>query len=137
MSAFATIVGNLGGDPKFDTTAGGTAVAKFAVAVSIYKGKDKESVTNWYAVAVFGKAADSVRDWKKGDHVQVMGDLEARPYEKDGEKRVSLDLSGVKFTNFSKFVNGGRGGGDSTAASRPAPAPRPAPSKEALDDLPF
>lgn len=139
MSAIVHIQGNLGSDPALETLQSGTEVAKFSVAVSIYKGRDKEKVTNWYRVTVFGKQVQLVSDWRKGHTVAVHGRLEVREYEKDGAMKYSLDLTADGLTNFSKFVNAK--GGDSSHAPAAAPAPKPAAPTNSRrtpdDDLPF
>lgn len=139
MSAIVHIQGNLGSDPVVETLQSGTEVAKFSVAVTIYKGRDKEKVANWYRVAVFGKQVQLVSDWRKGQTVGVHGRLEVREYEKDWGTKYSLDLTAEGLTNFSKFVNAKSG--DSAPAPAPAPAPARKPAAPASrtpdDDLPF
>lgn len=142
MSAFVHITGNVGNPPKFETTPSGAEVAKVSVAVNIYKGRDKEQVTNWFNVVVWGKMGETLRDWRKGDTVQVCGRLEMRDYESQGQARVSLDVTASEVSNLSKFVKP-RGEAGGYAASAP-PAERraqaqAAPRREETEDdsLPF
>ena len=134
MSAIVHIQGNLGGDPTTETLPSGVEVAKFSVAVTIYKGRDKEKVTNWYRVAVFGKQTQLVADWKKGQTVAVHGRLEVREYDKDGEKRYSLDVTAEGLTNFSKFVNKQQGEDPAPPPRRPAAPPA---QRTPDEELPF
>jgi len=152
MSAYITIHGNLGKSPEFKSLPSGVDVAEFTVAVSHWKGRDRETTTSWYRISIFGKAAEAVRDWQKGDHVIVNGELELREYTaQDGTKRTSADLNGRNFSNMSKMLRsrgsgaGSAGesgggwsedrssrGGDSGGSRRESSAP---PATK--DDLPF
>ena len=151
MGAYITIHGNIGKAPELKSLPSGVEVAEFSVAVNHWKGRDREATTSWFRVSIFGKPADAVRDWQKGDMVIVNGELELREYTaQDGSKRTSADLKGQGFTNVSKMMRArGSGSGAGMAGesgpgwteSRPsqAPASRPAaPSpRDAEDDLPF
>src|SRR5690606_39259669 len=91
----------------------GMEVADFSVAVNHYKGRDKENTTSWFRVSIWGKQAEWVRDWRKGDYVIVSGDFELREYvDRDGVKRTSADLNARSFSNVSKMMRAreGRGG---------------------------
>lgn len=152
MGAYITIHGNIGRAPEFKTLPSGTEVAEFTVAVNHWKGRDKEATTSWFRVSVYGKAAETTRDWQKGDMAIVNGELELREYTaQDGAKRTSADLNARNLTNVSKMMRArGSGGGAGMASesgpgwteSRPsggsAPARREAASpRDTEDDLPF
>lgn len=130
MSAIIHIEGRAGRDAESSTLPTGTDVCKVSVAVTIYKGRDKESVTNWYNVAMFGNAAKLLADVRKGDSLLVCGTLEVRDYTaKDGSAKHSLDINAQYFTNLSKFVKPREEGNDAP----PTRAPRkPEP---AFDDI--
>ena len=152
MSAYITIHVNLGKSPEFKSLPFGVDVAEFTVAVTHLKGRDREFMTSWFRVSIFGKPAEAVREWQKGDHVIVNGELELREYTaQDGAKRTSADLNGRSFTNLSRMMRsrgsgaGSAGesgggwsedrssrGGDSGGSRRESSAP---PATK--DDLPF
>lgn len=74
-----TILGKLGGDVELKDV-NGTALAKFSVAQNVGFG-DKKSV-NWFSVSIWGAQAKSsfVDYLKKGQMVQVVGELSTREY---------------------------------------------------------
>lgn len=74
-----TILGKLGGDVELKDV-NGTALAKFSVAQNVGYG-DKKSV-NWFSVSIWGGQAKSnfVDYLKKGQMVQVVGELSTREY---------------------------------------------------------
>jgi len=74
-----TILGKLGGDVELKDV-NGTALAKFSVAQNVGFG-DKKSV-NWFTVSIWGGQAKSnfVDYLKKGQMVQVVGELSTREY---------------------------------------------------------
>lgn len=73
------ILGKLGGDVELKDV-NGTALAKFSVAQNVGYG-DKKSV-NWFSVSIWGGQAKSnfVDYLKKGQMVQVVGELSTREY---------------------------------------------------------
>lgn len=86
------IAGNLVADPELSFGESGVAHAKLRVAVNqrIQGGDgtwhDGEPV--FHNVSAFRALAEnSASSLKKGDPVTVAGELEFRPYEKDGERR--------------------------------------------------
>ena len=74
-----TILGKLGSDVELKDV-NGTALAKFSVAQNVGFG-DKKSV-NWFNVSIWGGQAKSnfVDYLKKGQMVQVVGELSTREY---------------------------------------------------------
>lgn len=74
-----TILGKLGGDVELKDV-NGTALAKFSVAQNVGYG-DKKSV-NWFSVSIWGGQAKSnfVDYLKKGQMVQVVGELSTREH---------------------------------------------------------
>jgi hypothetical protein len=78
--------GNLGDDPKFNTTnTGGNAVANFRMATNKKwtdaNGQKQES-TEWHNVVAWKRLAEIVRDYtRKGSQVLVEGELRTREYE--------------------------------------------------------
>lgn len=117
-----TVSGRLGADAKIKKV-GDQDVAEFSLADERFsKG---ESTTQWFRVTVWGKGAAFAGTMVKGDAAVVVGPLSYRTYEKDGQTRVSLEISANSFER----VNKGSGGG---AAKGKAKADEPA-----ADDIPF
>lgn len=92
----ATAVGFIGRDPE-QRTYNDQTVTSFSVAARTSR-KDKETGeyhTEWVNVSMWGKRGDFwYQNLKKGTKVIVMGELTHRVYQdKDGETRVSLDMS--------------------------------------------
>ncbi len=93
-----TIVGNLTGDPELRFTQSGAAVANFTVA-STPKFFDKQAnewkdgETLFVRCSLWREAAENVAEsLTKGMRVIVTGRLVSKPWEKDGEKRTSMEL---------------------------------------------
>jgi len=77
--AVITILGKLGKDVELKDF-NGTALAKFSVAENVGFGEKKQTI--WYDVSIWGKQAQSnfVDYLKKGQMVQVVGELTIREY---------------------------------------------------------
>ena len=77
------LIGRLGQDPEFKTSASGIEILKFSIATN--RGKKNEEVTDWHNCIAFGKLAALCKESIfKGSRVIVDGDLQKRKYEKDG-----------------------------------------------------
>jgi len=53
--------------------------------------------TEWHRIVAFGKAADYAKDLKKGDYVEVEGELRSTEFDKEvgeGKKKTSIKLRG-------------------------------------------
>ena len=85
------IRGNLGKDPETRFTAAGDPVANFSVAVTEkYNGNE---TTEWFNCVAFKKTAEVVQKYlTKGSSVLIEGKLQTREWEKDGEKRKSVQV---------------------------------------------
>jgi single-strand DNA-binding protein len=149
------IIGNLGRDPEMRYTPNGRPVTEFSVAVS-HRSRDPQTgewaddQTDWYRVTVWGDRAErTAEQFRKGNKVFVEGRFRTREYEaKDGQKRVSLEITADNVISLDARVRDEEGGGSFAAPSsgfagstgggavkptRPAAPPR----DDDLDDLPF
>lgn len=90
-----TFAGNVGVDPTTSTTTTGMTYTKFSLC-NKYKNKDKETNT-WVNVIGWGNVAEWMIAIKKGDNIVVTGMLGVQQYEKDGEKRTSVQISAQSF----------------------------------------
>lgn len=112
--ARASIAGHICSDVELKTTAQGTHVCSFRVAVNRKAGEGKQAA-DYYTVNAWRNEADFVsRFFKNGDAVFVFGDLQTRSYEKNGEKRYVTEIRADRIC----FV-------DSKKDSQSAPAQAP------------
>lgn len=121
------LIGNLGKDPETRTKEADRPVVVFSVATSerwTDRGGAKQEVTDWHNVVVFGKLAEvCAKHLKKGAHVQVVGKLRVRKYEKDGENRTSTSIHASQINFLSPLPRAEDVPNDATPAAE--------------DDLPF
>ena len=114
------LVGNLGRDAEVRVTPSGTAVANFSIATTEVwndKSGQKQEKTEWHKVVLWGKAAESLKDYLvKGKQIYVEGRLETRKWEKDGVERYTTEVKADKIT----LLGGGGGGGGSRSMDRSA-----------------
>jgi len=94
-----TIIGNATGDAEIKFGKTGTPYATVSVAVTPReKGPDgkwapNDDKTAFYRVTCFKSLAENVAESvKRGNRVVVIGKLEPREYEHQGERRTSLDV---------------------------------------------
>lgn len=127
-----TILGKLGGDVELKDV-NGTALAKFSVAQNVGFG-DKKS-TNWFSVSIWGGQAKSnfVDYLKKGQMVQVVGELSTREY--NGKTYMEV-------RSYSCNLAGSPQGGPQQAPQQTQPKPQAQPTagggtSDLEDDLPF
>ena len=134
------VIGNLGSDPEMRYTPNGQAVTNFNVATNYrYNTADGEQrdETEWFRVSVFGRQAESCNQYlAKGRKVYVDGRLRSRTYQdRNGETRVSLEITAQAV----QFLGGPGGGGEGAGPSPGGGAYEPPPSGGdfGADDLPF
>lgn len=95
MNNTVTLVGNLTRDPELRYTAGGRGVASFGLAVSRRYQQNNEWVeqTSFFNVVCWGDLGENVAaSLTKGSRAIVTGRLEQREWEKDGEKRTTVEI---------------------------------------------
>jgi single-strand DNA-binding protein len=145
-----SIIGNLGRDPEMRYTPNGRPVTEFSVAVN-QNTKNQQTgewveATDWFRVTVWGDRAErTAEQLRKGTRVFVEGRFRTREFEaRDGQKRVSLEITADSVVNLDPRVregdaegsfnapSGGFGGGGE--AVQPTRSPGDA---DDLDDLPF
>ncbi len=82
-----TVKGYLGKDAETFTTRSQKTVVVLSLATkSGYKDQQKNewgTHTEWHRSGAFGKSADYAKSLKKGDYVEVEGELRATEYEKE------------------------------------------------------
>jgi single-strand DNA-binding protein len=130
------LIGNLTRAPELRYTPGGTAVADLRIAVNrnyMTQGGDKREETCFLTVVVWGKQAESCREYlDKGRQILVEGRLQTRDWEgKDGQKRTVTEVVAERV----QFM-------DRPKAGVPAAVPASEPFGEEMpgggdDDVPF
>lgn len=133
-----TLIGQLGKDPEFRVTAGGTAMARFTLATTESR-KDKDGnrtkETSWHRCVVWQKQAEIARDYlKKGKLLYVEGRIQYGSYEKDGVKVYTTD---IVVNNFQMLDQKGSSSGQGHAPEPPRQAETPPAGGFDGDDLPF
>lgn len=84
------IGGRLTNDPELKTTPNGVSVTSFTIAVNRKAGNDQAdffNVTAWRGTAEFIS-----RYFKKASSICIVGSLQTRSYEKDGQKRFVTEI---------------------------------------------
>jgi len=136
------LVGNLGADPKAESTKAGTSVTRLSMATSrsfTNKANERVEETEWHRVSVWGKSADACAKYlSKGSKVYVEGRLQTSSYEQDGVKKWSTEIiaNDVQFLD-SKGSGGGSGGGGGGGGSTMTSGGTPGGSPPGDDDIPF
>ena len=132
-------IGNLGRDPEIKTTQNGKAVCNLNIGCSeSYTDRDgnRQSVTEWFRVTVFGKAAESCGKFlKKGSMVYVEGKLRTREYEKDGIKRYVTEVMADSVQFLDRKKNDAQEGAQQHQTQYQQAAPSEAMG--GMDDIPF
>ena len=152
-----TLMGNLTRDPELRQTPNGQNVTSFSLALNrSYKDASGEwqEATDYIDIVCWGPLAERVAQYlSKGRRCLVVGRLQSRSWEQDGQKRSKVEV----LANDVTFLDS-RGGGDEnstySADSQPASTEdKPKPSKKGkkddvviedigdepinLDDIPF
>jgi single-strand DNA-binding protein len=91
-----TLTGFLGGDADTRTSKNNTNLTAFSLAAK-NSWKDRAtgewaSRTEWHRALVFGRLTAFAATLKKGDHVQIQGQLRTREYVKDEAKKTVTEI---------------------------------------------
>jgi single-strand DNA-binding protein len=91
-----TLTGFVGGDAQIRNTKSNASFTVFSLATK-ESWKDREtgewvSRTEWHRAVVFGRLADLASSLRKGDHVQIQGQLRTREYAKDENKKTVTEI---------------------------------------------
>jgi single-strand DNA-binding protein len=129
------LVGRLARDPELKYTAGGTAFARFRVAVDRQGQRDDsgEKVTDWIDVVAWDKQAEFVGNYlARGNLVSVEGRIQTRSWQtQDGQSRWSVDVRAFRVQALeSRAQRESR-----QAAATPAAEPGP-PLEQDMEPMP-
>lgn len=120
------LIGRLGRDPEFRSTASGIAMAKFTMATDEKRrGENGEltSITEWHRVVLWRRDAEVARDYlRKGSLIYLEGKIHYDSYEnKEGQKVWTTEIIGNRFQMLDSRGDsgGGQGGGYNAQAAKP------------------
>jgi single-strand DNA-binding protein len=104
-----TLTGFVGGDAETRTTRSNTRFVVFSMATrNSWRDRESEewtSRTEWHRAVVFGRLTDLAATLKKGDHIQIQGQLRTREYEAaEGKMRVTE----IRVTSILKLDRSGK-----------------------------
>ena len=90
----AILIGRLTKDPDLNTTQSGISVCKFTIAVNRpYKAEDGKEQADFLNIVVWRALADNCHKYLfKGSQCAVVGSIQTRTYEKDGEKKYITEI---------------------------------------------
>ena len=153
------LMGNLTRDPELRQTPNGQSVVSFSLALNrSYKDASGEwqEATDYIDVVAWAQLAERVSQYlSKGRRCMVVGRLQSRSWEQDGQKRSKVEVLANDVTFLDSKGEGGegapsRGGGefDQSAGGSSTAAPRAAKKNDVviedigdepinLDDIPF
>ena len=92
------LVGNLGKDPEFRSTASGSSVANLALATSeSWRDQNTQQMqerTEWHRVVLFGKLAEIAQQYlRKGSKVYIEGSLRTNKWQdQNGQDRYTTEI---------------------------------------------
>ena len=137
-----TIIGNLTRDPESRTTASGSTVCSFGVAVNRRRSSQNSNQpdVDYFRVSAWNQLGETCQRYlAKGRKVCVIGRVSVSTYQgNDGTTRASLDVMAEDV----EFLSSRQDDAGYTAAA-PAAAPKAAPAMDAGfqevddEDLPF
>lgn len=85
--------GRLTKDPELKTTQSGKKYTRFCLAVDGIKDKDGNKTADFVDCIAWNKSAEIIAQYaRKGSKLGVSGRLHTTTYDKDGEKRKSVDI---------------------------------------------
>lgn len=128
----AILAGRLTKNPEMSATPSGTIVAKFTLAVNRRFNREE---TDFISIVCFNKTAEFVEKYfTKGQAAIVVGSIQTRSWEADGQKRYATDVIADE-VNFC----GSKKDNENTTQEAPQEAPQEYERFETVDDddLPF
>lgn len=108
-----TFLGRLTKDVEFKTTANGTTIANFTLAVDRDYKKEGQPTADFLPHVVIGKLAETVSKYlAKGSQIAVVSRVQTRTFDdKDGNKKYVTEFVLEKF-NFAGSKSNGNTNGD-------------------------
>lgn len=138
------VMGNLTRDPEVRSLPSGQTVCSFSVAVNrSWTNRDGETqdAVDYFDVSAWGKLGELVNQYlQKGRKCMVVGRLQSRSWEQDGQKRSKVEIVANDVTFLDGRGGGDSGGGGYQSSSSPQAAPAPStpaqkPAEKKKDDV--
>ena len=103
-------IGNLTRDPEYSTTPNGTAVCKMSIAVNRnFTNANGERETDYFNVVAWRTLADNCAKYlEKGKKIAVVGSLQTRSYESNGEKKYVTEIMADEIEFLTPTDNGAK-----------------------------
>ena len=88
------LIGNLTREPELSSTASGVAMCRIGIAVNRnYTNSDGNRETDFFNITAWRNLAERCGKYlHKGSKVGIVGNLQMRSYEVNGEKRNTIDI---------------------------------------------
>lgn len=149
------LMGNLTRDPELRQTPNGHSVVGFSLALNrSYKDSNDEwkEVTDYVDIVAWAGLAERVAQYlTKGRRCMVVGRLQSRSWEQDGNKRSKVEVLANDVTFLDSRGSGGEDSSESIDQTPAAEKPKPSKSSKKdevviedigdepinLDDIPF
>lgn len=122
------LTGRITHDLEVKSSTAGNSVLRFCIAVDRnYQAKGQERATDFVDCIAWRSTAEFIgRNFKKGQMIALTGEIQTSNYEKDGQKRKSVDV----VVNQVSFC------GDKSSA-QPSAQPKATEFEEITDELPW
>lgn len=117
------LVGRLARDPELRSTASGTSMTTFAVAVDRRFQRDGQPTADFFNVVAWGKQAEVISQYlSKGRQIALNGRLQTRNYQaQDGSKRYVTEVVLEEFDFIGSRNDASGGGYSNNRSGQPAP----------------
>ena len=143
------LVGRLGKDPETRYTSSGQSVCHFTMATDeTYKDRagERQKRTEWHRIVVWAKQAEIAQKYlHKGSLIYLEGSIRTSQWEKDGQKRTSVEIVANNFRMLGGRSDNAGSGAASTddadvhahASGAAAGPEEPSASEVSDEDIPF
>ncbi len=119
MLNVVVLTGRLTADPELKTTASGTSVCSFSIAVDRRYKSGEERQADFINIVTWRASAEFVSKYfKKGQMIAIEGSIQTRRYQdKEGKNRTAFEVvaNNVQFADFARR-DGAEGGAIPAAA---------------------
>jgi single-strand DNA-binding protein len=130
------LIGRLTRDAELKTTANGTAVNKFSIAVNEKRkvGDEWKDNANFFEIVLWGKVGESIHPYlTKGKQIAITGKLTQERWEQDGVSRQKVVVTAANI----QLLGGSSNDGSSGQGNKSPAAPAPAADDGFADEIPF
>lgn len=136
----AIIAGNVTRDPELKSLPSGIKITTFSIATNRFwkdatTGERKE-MAEYHNVVVFGRQAETCAQYvKRGSQISVIGRIQTRSWEQDGQKKYRTEII-AEDVQFGSRPQTGNSGSAAPSYSNSNSSGAPAPSNDSAIDYP-